>query len=365
MSQCLNYYLWTSKVFYMPAFSLRIIESPKSTIATDSVQDRRLLIKKEIQKKKLVIPRSSLDTSLDRVFLNIDRRDSIIAKKKALRTKILKTQTVEKDTLWNIYTGNPGLYSTEGDTVAFGNVQYLPDSLFLKNLQVTEKPNRIYGFEGKVLNYQSQEWILGIILLLWIIFASIRSMFNTYIGKVFKAVVNVSTAAHLYSERGYKSFYGAVRLDIIFYLILPLSIFQILHYYKVDLYGYPDVFFYVILLIGINLYFLLKNFFYRLIGSILMIREKIDESIFHTRIYYKVLGIILLPVVTIHIAMDKFADISVMLMAGLILLFYLASVFRSIYIGFNKGISIFYLILYLCMLEVFPLILIFKILAGK
>jgi hypothetical protein len=178
-------------------------------------------------------------------------------------------------------------------------------------------------------------------------------------------LVNVSTANRLYHERSYKTLYGAVRLDLIFHLILPLSVFQILHYYNVNLPGYPDFIFYLILLITINAYFFIKFFLYRIIGSILMLQENTDESVVNMRMYYKALGIILLPVVSIHAAQNKITGISVWVMAVLIGIFYLASLFRSIYIGNRTGISIFYLILYLCTLEIFPLILIFKILAGE
>lgn len=341
------------------------IESYKSmtTLASENPQ---LLIPKDSQPKKLIIPRKSLDTSLNRVLRQINLRDRNLSIKKSMQKKELEPQTIKKDSSWNIYTGNPGLYSIEGDTVGFGNVEYLPDSLFLnKKQQVVENSGKNYGIEGKVINYQSQEWLLGIMLLLWIIFASIHTGFNSYIKQIVRGLVNVATAERLYHERSYKTLYGAVRLDLIFHLILPLSIFQILHYYKVDLHGYQDFFFYLVLLLSINSFLFIKFFLYRMIGSILMLSEKIAESVFNIRMYYRALGIFLLPVVTIQIVQDKFTSISVLVIGVLIILFYLASLFRSIYIGFSKGISIFYLILYFCTLEVFPLILIFKILAGK
>jgi hypothetical protein len=342
------------------------IESSQSITALTPVQNRQRLIPKDSQYKKLIIPQKSLDTNLNRVLRQIDQRDRKIAIKKALLKKELESQKAFKDSLWNIYTGNPSLYSTEGDTVGFGNVQYLPDSVFLnpnKKQTVVEKSGKPYGIEGKLIHSTDQEWLLGIILIVWIIFASVRVGFNSYIGQLVGGLVNVGTANRLYRERNYKTLYGAVRLNLIFHLILPLSVFQILHYYNVNLPGYADLVLYLVLLITINGYFFIKFFLYRVIGSILMLQEKIDESIFHMRIYYMALGIILLPIVTIHAAQNKIAGISVWIMCVLIGIFYLASLFRSIYIGNNKGISIFYLILYFCMLEIFPLIFVFKILA--
>jgi hypothetical protein len=343
------------------------IEPSESISAAAPVQNRQQLPRKDNQSKKLIIPKEKIDTNLERVLRQIDQRDKKIAIKKALLKKELESRKAVKDSLLNIYTGNPGLYSAEGDTVNFGNVSYLPDSLFVipkKEQPVVEKSWKPYGIEGKILHYPNQDWLLGIILILWIIFASVRSGFNNYIRQLMAGLIKVSSANRLYRERSYKTSYGAVRLNLIFHIILPLSVFQLLHFYQVNLPGYPDFIFYLILLIGINGYFFIKYFLYRVIGSILMLNENIEESVFHMRLYYKALGIILLPVVTIHAVQEKITYITVLVIAGLIALFYIASIFRSIYIGNKKGISIFYLILYLCMLEILPLILIFKIMAG-
>ena len=97
----------------------------------------------------------------------------------------------------------------------------------------------------------------------------------------------------------------------------------------------------------------------------MVLGEEVEESVYNMDIYYKVLGVFLLPVVTFHAIGNKFNEITLWIMAILIGLFYLASVIRSIYIGNRKGISIFYLILYLCMLEILPLVLIFKILTRE
>ena len=115
----------------------------------------------------------------------------------------------------------------------------------------------------------------------------------------------------------------------------------------------------------LNGYFFLKIFLYRVIGSIVMLKEEIAESNYHMQMYYKALGVFLLPVVTIHAVGNEIRYITVWIMVITIVLFYLASLVRSIYIGNRKGISIFYLILYLCMLEILPLILIFKILTKE
>jgi hypothetical protein len=184
------------------------IESSQSITALTPVQNRQRLIPKDSQNKKLIVPQKSFDTNLNRVLRQIDQRDRRQAIKKAFQTrKNLESQKVVKDSLWNIYTGNPGLYSTEGDTVGFGNVQYLPDSVFLnpyKKYIVVEQSGKPYGIQGKIIQSPNQEWLLGIILIIWILFASVRVGFNNYIRQVMGGLINLGTATRLYRERSYK-----------------------------------------------------------------------------------------------------------------------------------------------------------------
>ena len=275
-------------------------------------------------------------------------------------------EPVVKDSLWNIYTGNPGFYVTEGDTVNFGHITTLSDSAFLE-VQRTIIPTTIkpYGFVGKELVLPNQEWILGLILILWMIFASVRVRFLQYLSQLFTSLVNFNAATRLFHQRGYKIMFGALRLDFIFHLIVPLSVYQIATFYKVDIPGLPPIFFFFALLLIINLYFFTKILLYRVAGSIVMLKDQTEESVFNIKLYYKALGICLLPIVTIHAIIPETNIITIWVMAALIVIMYISTAIRSIYLGNRKDISIFYLILYLCTLEILPLLLIFKLMSTE
>ena len=275
-------------------------------------------------------------------------------------------EPVVKDSLWNIYTGNPGFYVTNGDTVNFGHVTTLSDSAFLE-VQRTIVPTTIkpYGFVGKELIVTNQGWILGLILILWMIFASVRVRFFQYLNQLFTSLVNFNAATRLFHQRGYKTMYGALRLDFIFHLVVPLSVYQIATFFKVDIPGFPTIFFFFALLLIINGYFFAKILLYRVAGSIVMLKEQTEESVFNIKLYYKALGICLLPIVTIHAIIPETNIITIWVMAALIVVMYVSTAIRSIYLGNRKDISIFYLILYLCTLEILPLLLIFKLMSTE
>ena len=205
-----------------------------------------------------------------------------LTKLKSGRESLRNTYVEEpagKDSLWNIYTGNPGFYVTNGDTVNFGNVTTISDSAFLE-VQRTIVPTTIkpYGFVGKELVVPNQGWILGLILILWMIFASVRVRFWQYLNQLFTSLVNFNAATRLFHQRGYKTMYGALRLDFIFHLVVPLSVYQIATFFKVDIPGFPTIFFFFALLLVINGYFFAKILLYRMAGSIVMLKEQMMKD---------------------------------------------------------------------------------------
>ena len=348
----------------MFVFPLVENESPEASTAPLAGLSGRQPVVKAIPKTKVagkekVVPGKQTKTTIK------GKPTKLKNGKESLRNTYSE-EPVVKDSLWNIYTGNPGFYVTEGDTINFGNVTTLSDSAFLE-VQRTIVPTTIkpYGFVGKELVLPNQEWILGLILILWMIFASVRVRFLQYLSQLFTSLVNFNAATRLFHQRGYKIMFGALRLDFIFHLIVPLSVYQIATFYKVDIPGFPPIFFFFALLLIINLYFFTKILLYRVAGSIVMLKDQTEESVFNIKLYYKALGICLLPIVTIHAIIPETNIITVWLMASLIVIMYISTAVRSIYLGNRKDISIFYLILYLCTLEILPLLLIFKLMSTE
>lgn len=272
----------------------------------------------------------------------------------------------DRDPGVNIYTGNPGYYQAEEDTLNFWSFSPVPiDSLSVKKTVVAEQPGKPYGFEGKPMKAVGQDWTFFLVILGWIIFASLRFGFSKYISQVFHSAFNFSAATRLYRERGYNSNFGLFRLNLIFLLFLPFPIYLIARDNGMSLMGFSGIEFYLIVLVVVNGYFMTKIFFYKILGSVFSQRETTGELVFNMMLYHNVLGMILLPVATIHVLVSGFGPFSLFIVPGLIAIFYLLSVVRSIYFAIRVGISIFYLILYLCALEILPILLVAKLATGN
>jgi len=239
-------------------------------------------------------------------------------------------------------------------------LQPLPyDSLstVLKNVEVV--------FPGKKLVHNNPDWLVGVVVMVFILFASVRLIFNKYLSQLTQATINYSTFTRVFRERYFNLFHASFRLDMIFNLILSLFVYQFLSTYKIDLGITGSFYVYLICLAIVIGYFIVKKMIYSLIGIITETRSEVREYLFSITVFNRVLGLFLLPVTAI-IAFAPIYQPEPMLFTGLaiILIFYLLSLLRGAKIFLKKHFSISYLILYLCTLEFLPLLLIYNILLA-
>lgn len=237
-------------------------------------------------------------------------------------------------------------------------IQPLPyDSLHtvLKGVEVV--------FPGKKLLRNNPDWLIGVLVLSFILFASVRLVFNKYLNLLLQSTTNYSTFTRLFRERYFNLFHASFRLDIIFNMILALFSYQFISIYKIT-FGLKQSFYIYLACLGIILaYFTLKRIAYLLLGILTESRQEVQEYLFSIKTYNRVLGLFLLPITAI-IAFVTLGQIEPLLFAGLLMVAvsYLFSLIRGGKIFLKKHFSISYLILYLCCLEFIPLILIYNLL---
>ena len=237
-------------------------------------------------------------------------------------------------------------------------LQPLPyDSLHtvLKNVEVV--------FPGKKLTRTNPDWLVGVLVLAFFLFATVRLIFNKYLSQLGQATINYSTFTRVFRERYFNLFHASFRLDVIFNLIMALFGYQFLSNYKIN-FGLTNSFYVYLICLGIVVaYFIIKKILYAIMGIMTESKREVNEYLFSITVFNRILGLFLLPVTAI-IAFVPFYQPELLLYTGLgiILLFYLLSLRRGAKIFLRKHFSISYLILYLCTLEFLPLLLVYNIL---
>lgn len=218
-------------------------------------------------------------------------------------------------------------------------------------------------FPGKKMTRTNPDWLVGVLVVAFFLFATVRLIFNKYLSQLLQATINYSTFSRALRERYFNLFHASFRLDVIFTMILPLFGYQFLSAFKINL-GFTKSYYVYLVCIGMLIgYFTAKKLIYSIIGILTESRQEVQEYLFSITVYNRVLGLFLLPLTAI-IAFVPLHQPKPLLFTGLgiIVIFYFLSLMRGARIFLKKHFSISYLILYLCTLEFLPLILIYNIL---
>lgn len=102
----------------------------------------------------------------------------------------------------------------------------------------------------------------------------------------------------------------------------------------------------------------LVNFYVRADGGL-------SEYRYNILVFVQILGLIFMPLSLLAAYSSVGSETAIMIGLGFFTVVYLVRIFRSFVIGLENRVSIVYIILYLCTLEILPLVVIFGLLNGE
>ena len=252
------------------------------------------------------------------------------------------------------------------------------DSVFLKHRIVQVKLNRPKSFSQSIFATHLQKhsamvpkakevsnygWIPCIIALCFVFYSIAHFGYYKRMQQIFKAFFASRLFSQLSREGGI--FGERVSLFLFSSYLLGFSLF----FYKICEYYFhiPAPFlasflFYLEILAGIIIFYLFKLGLFNLVGFIFKTSREISDYILNVYILGQISGVLLLPLIVFAAYMPNEYVISIGLV--LLVILYLYSMFRGVTIAASKvKISVYYLFLYLCTLEILPLFLIAKVLS--
>jgi len=216
----------------------------------------------------------------------------------------------------------------------------------------------------KVMDYQPA-WLFLYLMVLLGFFAWIRVYYGNIYAHTVQASTNFKVAARMFKDKSLLQ----NQLDNVLYASYFLSLAYLLLFLEVKagmfpyrLQGILLYLFNLALLMGV---FLTRVVVMNLLGSLFNHLALFREYLYHTFIFNKLIGISILPLLlfvlytrgvlqTVFIWIT-FSTLGVVLVMRII---------RGIEFSFKKDISIFYMFLYLCALELVPLVLLYRWLEG-
>jgi len=211
-------------------------------------------------------------------------------------------------------------------------------------------------FEG------SKDWLSGFILLALIIAGLVKLSAGKYLSDLFSSIRYQHSASKLYGTFNLQNEKPGWALTFLFFLGASLLVFEyaFLGGKKPERIS-PFVFF---LLIngGVILYFFLKNLLYRFVAFVFDVQRGTQEYLFNANMLSKAFGIASLPIVCV-VPFVNVVLATLLLKAGLVLflIMYFIQLLRGAKIILRTPLSIFYMFLYFCALEILPLSFLIKV----
>jgi hypothetical protein len=207
----------------------------------------------------------------------------------------------------------------------------------------------------------TDDWLFGVFIFLIVLFVWIRIFYSKFFAALANALVSFHLSAKLFEERNVLLQRVSIVLDFIYIVVFSIFVFEWIDYHQ---YSGPRMSGFNLFLLLINIlmiYTLLRIVVLRLVGSLFLVRPLFLEYIHNTFVINKGLGIILFPMV-IMAQYLPYKIIPVVLWLGIIALGagILFKAIRAYQIIIRRDILLFYLILYLCTLEILPLLLGYK-----
>ncbi len=246
--------------------------------------------------------------------------------------------------------GSPGdSLSNESESITWIENAVVKESESLKPF-ITDKP------------LVQQEWFLSIVILSVAITGILRLKWRNYLGGVFSAVLFSGVASSLRADKpdipGAASFW----LGFLFYLNFSLFIFEALFFKNRSPLGFTG--WKLLGLIFVFLFFLFtaKILAHRFIGWVFEVREKVNAHLFQSSLMSKAYSLVLLPLIVLFPFANNILQPWLLgTGVGVFILLYVIQIGHGIGNNLRDTLSGYYIILYLCALEILPLSILFKV----
>jgi len=249
-------------------------------------------------------------------------------------------------------------------------VDFLSNSNSFSSPQVlktnTEKPreDKVFVLHYNKINDTTNNWMFWILLSSLVLFGWCRLLYRKQLDLIFKSSINYNFA--LKSIRNNNEFsdrFSAI-LTIIFGLNFGLFAFQTASILgNINMPGLKSTG--ITLIIGFALVILygIKGLLLKILGFIFQERDYSQEYVHNMHLYNRVLGLFMFPII-ISLAFVKRSLIShetlIYIGSTVILGMFFLRILRGIQISIRSNISILYMFLYFCILEILPIVVLVK-----
>ncbi len=309
--------------------------------------------------------------------------DSVRAAKKAFAVAQVKALSVHHDavkpstaTKATVLVKDTSLLSTQlRDSASAFRFKDVASPFNARRQRVDEAPSvathtlfaphelQVGKLDALTLNRDSPAWVFLLLFLMVAAFTWIKVFYARTMRQIFQAVVSMGAANQMLREENLLLQRSSVLLTVLFNLVAAFFLYQVSNYleWSSDYIG-SGLGRFLILAFVVSLVYSLKFLILRLTGHLFRTDKAFSAYIFHIFLINNVLGMLLMPlVIAVAFLAPAYALYFFYTAAALVIFGFLYRMLRGVLIGLSFAeFSKVYLLLYLCALEIGPLLITIK-----
>lgn len=208
-------------------------------------------------------------------------------------------------------------------------------------------------------------WYYLFFFILFAITAWLRVNYDTNLLQILQASVNLHMARRMFNDNSLVQNQLDRILYLLYFLTLAFFIYLLEKKYHFHPFGLSGPWLYAANLLVFSLVVLVRSLLMRITGQLFNSQALVKEYLYNLSLYNFLIGISLLPLLFLMVYSRGFLqDFFFWFSCFMVIVLIFMRLFRAAILAFRKGVLIFYQILYLCALEIAPLILLFRWLKG-
>jgi len=285
---------------------------------------------------------------------------------------VIESSNIALDTLQE----QKNVIETYNDSISFVDIQTsisLTDSITTFSTPTAPKvqsesvqpSDKTIIIRYNTLNDTSNNWIFWILLCSFAIISWLRIIYKKQFSFMFRSAISCNFA--LKSLRQNKEFSDSFSsmLTFVFSLHTALFAFQAFTYtHSIQFIGWEATLYTTGLFVAVLCIYGIKDIFIKFIGFIFLKHDVAYEYMQNVHLYNRITGVLLFPIIIslAFIASSETAH-NALIITGISLFagMYMLRIFRGFQISKSENVSILYMFLYFCTLEVLPLALVIKL----
>jgi len=205
-------------------------------------------------------------------------------------------------------------------------------------------------------------WLLLVFMTVILLFIWIRIFYNKFFSILSNSLISYQLSAKTFHEKNVLLKRVSFVLDIIYLIVLTVFIYECFAFRNLEPMKMDSYNLFLLLFNIIILYTVTRSLILKLFNTLFQTESIVSEYVHNNFIINKSIGIVLFPVVFAVCYLPE-SFVSPLLWAGILILGagIIYKLIRGYQIIIRKDVLFIYLILYLCTLEILPLLLGYKV----